>query len=72
LFAVVAQIDMLNTGHISFDLPDGVFLTSALGGRFGAEVTSEVPLPGALPLFAGGLGLMALLARRRKQKAPTA
>jgi hypothetical protein len=31
----------------------------------GAEV---VPLPAALPLFAGGVGLIGLLARRRKQK----
>jgi hypothetical protein len=30
--------------------------------------TSEVPLPAALPLFAGGLGAMALLAHRRKRK----
>jgi hypothetical protein len=66
------EIDILNTGTIGFDLPPGVFLTSALGGRFGAEVTSEVPLPGALPLFAGGLGLLTLLARRRKQQAQVA
>jgi hypothetical protein len=26
------------------------------------------PIPAALPLFAGGLGLMGLLGRRRKQK----
>jgi hypothetical protein len=30
---------------------------------------SEVPVPGALPLFATGLGLVGFLARRRKQKA---
>lgn len=29
----------------------------------------ETPLPAALPLFAGGLGVIGLLARRRKQKA---
>jgi hypothetical protein len=63
----LGEIDMSHTGAISFVLPDGVFLTSELGGRFGADVPSEVPLPGALPLFAGGLGLMALLARRRKR-----
>ena len=63
----IGEIDMLNTGHISFVLPEGVFLTSALGGHFG-EVTSEVPLPAAFPLFAGGLGLMGLLGWRRKRK----
>jgi hypothetical protein len=30
---------------------------------------SETPLPGALPLFATGLGALGLLARRRKRKA---
>jgi hypothetical protein len=29
---------------------------------------TATPLPAALPLFAGGLGLMSLLAKRRKQK----
>ena len=33
---------------------------------------SETPLPAALPLFAGGLGVMGLLARRRKRKAAAA
>jgi hypothetical protein len=33
-----------------------------------APVAGQVPLPAALPLFAGGLGAMALLARRRKQR----
>jgi hypothetical protein len=36
------------------------------------DVTSSVantPLPAALPLFAGGLGLVGFLARRKKQKA---
>lgn len=64
-----AEIDMLNTGYISFVLPDGVYLTSALGGRFG-ETASAVPLPAALPLFASGLGLIGFLAHRRKRKAP--
>ena len=30
---------------------------------------SATPLPAALPLFAGGLGVMGLLGRRRKRKA---
>lgn len=41
-------------------------------GRFGFTVgdasVAETPLPAALPLFAGGLGLIGLLARRRKQR----
>jgi hypothetical protein len=32
---------------------------------------TQTPLPAALPLFAGGLGVMGLLARRRKRKAAT-
>jgi hypothetical protein len=34
-----------------------------------SAVNAEVPLPGALPLFAGGLGAIALLSRRKKHKA---
>jgi hypothetical protein len=30
---------------------------------------SAVPVPGALPLFAGGLGLIGLAARRRRNRA---
>jgi hypothetical protein len=33
-----------------------------------STVTSETPLPAALPLFVGGLGVMGFLARRRKRK----
>ena len=33
---------------------------------------ATTPLPAALPLFAGGLGVMGLLARRRKRKAVAA
>ena len=32
------------------------------------EISSETPLPAALPLFATGLGALGLLARRRKRK----
>ena len=36
--------------------------------EFADVSTSLTPLPAALPLFAGGLGVMGLLARRRKRK----
>ena len=37
-----------------------------------SEVTPTTPLPAALPLFAGGLGVMGLLGWRRKRKATVA
>ena len=48
-------------------------LTSLFDARF--EVTAApqgTPLPAALPLFAGGIGLIGLLVRRRNQKAKAA
>jgi hypothetical protein len=33
-----------------------------------SAVLNQIPIPGALPLFAGGLAGLALLLRRRKQK----
>lgn len=59
------------------------FYDSSLGGIGGENVLlnlftdcvscdpplNSTPLPAALPLFAGGLGLVGLLARRRKRKA---
>jgi hypothetical protein len=59
-----------------FDL--SIFSIFFFNGRVGANVegnitnltlaVSEVPLPGALPLFASGLGVIGLLAWRRKRK----
>ena len=37
--------------------------------EFGLGIPTATPLPAALPLFAGGLGVMGLLGRRRKRKA---
>ena len=55
-----------------------VFSASSTGGKNTAEHllalfdqaggATPVPLPGALPLFAGGLGLMGLMGWRRKRK----
>jgi hypothetical protein len=42
--------------------PTGLLVSASVG---------TTPLPAALPLFAGGLGMIGLLARRRKQKAAT-
>jgi hypothetical protein len=62
------QIDLLNTALIGFTLPEGVFLTSALGGRFGDAAVNPVPVPAALPLFASALGMAGLLGYRRRHK----
>jgi hypothetical protein len=47
---------------------DNVLLTSFAGDNTGGGGANPTPLPAALPLFAGGLGVMGLLARRRKRK----
>jgi hypothetical protein len=51
----------------------GIYVSSSDSccGRADISVTAAdaTPLPAALPLFAGGLGLIGLLARRRKQRA---
>jgi hypothetical protein len=36
---------------------------------FSASLTSATPLPAALPLFAGGISVIGLIARRKKRKA---
>ncbi len=65
-------IDLSHTATISFSTPNGVFLTSSLGGEFGNVPTSATPVPAALPLFATGLGALGLLGWRRKRKAHAA
>jgi hypothetical protein len=53
--------------------PSGVLSGAVPGFNFSiTEETSTTPLPAALPLFAGGLGLMGLLARRKKRKSSAA
>jgi MYXO-CTERM domain-containing protein len=46
-----------DAGSAAFEYAD-----QTLGGN-----VTDTPLPAALPLFAGGLGLVALFSRRRKQ-----
>jgi hypothetical protein len=54
----------------------GILGTNGLPLSFGdlnifadGSITAATPLPAALPLFAGGLGVLGFLARRRKKKA---
>lgn len=61
----VGEIDLLDTASISFSLPAGVFLTSVLGGTFGA---SAVPEPSALLPIAAALGALASVAAIRRHR----
>jgi hypothetical protein len=66
--------------EFGFNFPDGtIHVQNSSSSIFGAvtqpfqiateEVVSTVPLPGALPLIATGLGALGLLGWRRKRKA---
>jgi|SRR5580704_3199019 len=67
-FVVTTQTYTGPTGNFPFQLVYG----EAFGAPGDIEVSglalvSTTPLPAALPLFAGGLGLLGMFARRRKQ-----
>jgi MYXO-CTERM domain-containing protein len=47
---------------------DNVFFFNLGVDNVSITVGAETPLPASLPLFAGAVGLVALVARRRKQR----
>jgi len=59
----VAFEDLLASQNSDFDYNDDSFVFSNL-----ATTTDSTPIPSTLPLFASGLGLVGLLAARRKRK----
>jgi hypothetical protein len=75
-----SPLPMLPLGSVSTFIPGGSALTPSVTVLYdgpssdllsisGSLVTSPVPLPAALPLFATGLGGLGLLGWRRKRKA---
>ncbi len=60
------------SGNESFTLVYGEACGPPAVLEVNLPLTSATPLPAALPLFAGGLGLLGLFGRRRKQKGSAA
>lgn len=65
-----SSADLSNSAYLYIDLENAVFAAaSGHDYRVDARVIPEVPLPAALPLFAGGLGVIGLALERRKRRA---
>jgi len=58
-----------DVGQNAFEFAGLQGICTPEGGAGGCTPPPGVPLPAALPLFAGGLGFLGFLARRKKQKA---
>ena len=61
--------DFSNSAHLSFDMDKGVALTSSSGYQYGV---AAVPEPETYAMLMSGLGIMGLVARRRKSVAKPA
>jgi hypothetical protein len=59
-----------NTGAGTYSITEEFTIVATGSGNTNSsiDVSSATPIPAALPLFAGGLGVLGLLARRRKRK----
>lgn len=60
-------VDGFNTGMLRIELPEGYSLAGEEGLLTSTVVTTPVPEPGTWALFAAGLLMLALLARRRRR-----
>jgi hypothetical protein len=58
--------------RVSFVSTSNAFEVDNLAVKDTESGTSPVPIPGALALFAGGLGVVGLLSRRRRKALATA
>jgi hypothetical protein len=75
-FNGLALTQPLNPAPFYANTTDGVNWQGPSAGRFAFRISgdevAQTPLPAALPLFATGLGVLALLGWRRKRMAQTA
>jgi hypothetical protein len=60
-------VDGFNTGSLRIELPEGYALSGREGLLISTVVTTPIPEPGTWALFAAGLLLLPLLARRRRR-----
>lgn len=60
-------VDGFNTGRLRIELPEGFALAGQEGLLTSTVVTTPVPEPGTWALFAAGLLMLPLLARRRRR-----
>ena len=68
-----SSADLSDTGHLNIDvLTPGGSLNFLSGTDYSSNAVSTTPLPATLPLFAGGLGFVGYLAKRRKKNATPA
>ena len=61
-----------NTFALAWDMTCGNDVIQGLVNLQSTDLTGTTPLPAALPLFAGGLGILGVLGRRRKRNNATA
>lgn len=72
LYAVYSFVVPAGAAYLQLGVNDDIFTDNS--GALNLDITgvtplAETPLPGALPLFASGLGALGLVAHRRRRKA---